>query len=130
MNEMNLKNKLFYFVLLFFPKFVKENDQIISEEIKQYLKEKQITKFYKMFDEEILKNKKIEDEKEECNGLENKKIEDEKVEGNGFERKKIENEILIEGSEKDEITDNFASHLIQNKDDSSTLEKKSRDFRI
>ena len=45
MKSMKSNNKLFCFVLLFFPKFVKENDQIISEEIKKYLKEEEISNF-------------------------------------------------------------------------------------
>jgi len=80
------KNILFFFVLLFFSKFVKENDQIIYEEIKNYLKENEIKKFYKKLEKEKLKkeecneNKKSEDKKEECN--ENKKSEDKKEECN------------------------------------------------
>ena len=126
MKSMKSNNKLFCFVLLFFPKFVKENDQIISEEIKKYLNKKEITNFYEMLDKKILKNKKSEDKKEECNdGLENKKIEDKKEECNdGLENKKNINEMVIEGKEKNEITDDISNHLILNRDDSSNIEKK------
>ena len=58
MKSMKSNNKLFCFVLLFFPKFDKENDQIISKEIKKYLKEEETSNFYNMLDKEILKKKK------------------------------------------------------------------------
>ena len=45
MKSMKSNNKLFCFVLLFFPKFVKEKKQIISEEIKKYLKEEEISNY-------------------------------------------------------------------------------------
>jgi len=123
MKSMKSNNKLFCFVLLFFPKFVKENDQIISEEIKKYLNKKEITNFYEMLDKKILKNKKSEDKKEECN--ENKKNEDKKEECNdGLENKKNKNETVIQGKEKNEIEDDFSNHLILNRDDSSNVEKK------
>ena len=114
-------NKLFFFVLLFFSEFVTENDQIISEEIKKYLKEKEIKNFYEMLEKEKLKNKK-----EECN--ENKKSEDKTEKCNDeLENKKNINEIIIEYKGKNEIADDFSNHLIQNTDDSSTVEKKSQD---
>jgi len=114
-------NKLFFFVLLFFSEFVTENDQIISEEIKKYLKEKEIKNFYEMLEKEKLKNKK-----EECN--ENKKSEDKTEKCNDeLENKKNINEIIIEDKGKNEIADDFSNHLIQNTDDSSTVEKKSQD---
>ena len=123
-DKMKLTNKMVCFVLLFFRKFVEEKDPIILEEIKQYITDKEIPNFYKMFDEEILKNKKTEEEKAEGTGFGKKKIEDEKAEGHGFENKTNEDEKIIEGNEKYEITDDFSNHLIQNTDDSSTLEKK------
>ena len=121
---MKSNNKLFCFVLLFFPKFVKENDQIISEE-KKYLKEEEISNFYNMLDKEILK-KKSEDKKEECNdGLGNKKIEDGKEDCNGLENKKNKNEIIIEGKEKNEIGDDFSNHLIKIQMIHQLMKKKS-----
>ena len=125
------KNILFFFVLLFFSKFVKENDQIIYEEIKNYLKENEIKKFYKKLEKEKLKkeecneNKKSEDKKEECN--ENKKNEDKKKEYNDeLENKNNINEIVIEEKEKEkkDIAEDFSNHLMLNTDDSSTVEKK------
>ena len=122
--NMKLTNKIACFVLLFFRKLVEEKDQIILEEIKQYITDNEIPNFYKMYDEEILKNKKTEEEKAEGNEFEKKKNETEKLEDNGFENKTNEDEKVIEGNEKYEITEDFSNHLIQNTDDSSTLEKK------
>jgi len=106
--KMQSVNKNIYFVLLFFRKFVEEKDQIIHEEIKKFIKDREIKRFYDMFDEEILIYKNNKDEKTKGNEIENK-----------------EGENIIEVKEKNEIKEDCSNHLIQNTDDSSNLEKKN-----
>jgi len=61
MKKVKFANKIVCFILLFFRKFVEEKDKIIIEEINKYIKEKDISDFYSMYDEGVQKNK--EDEK-------------------------------------------------------------------
>ena len=66
-------NKFACYILLFFPELVKSKDEKINGTIIKFLKEKQINKFYKIYEEN---ESQIEEEKTNQKDLQNKEIED------------------------------------------------------
>jgi len=57
MSNVKFKNKIMCFVLLFFRKFIQENDKIILGDLKDVLTENNISNFYEKYDKEITKKK-------------------------------------------------------------------------
>ena len=57
-NSLKIKiiNKFACYILLFFPELVKNKDEKINEKLHKFLKEKQINKFYKIYENEEIAN--------------------------------------------------------------------------
>ena len=74
-NSLKIKiiNKFACYILLFFPELVKNKDEKINEKLHKFLKEKQINKFYKIYEGN---ESQIEEEKTNQKDLQNKEIED------------------------------------------------------
>ena len=120
MSNVKFKNKIMCFVLLFFRKFIQENDKIILGDLKDILTENNISNFYEKYDKEITKKNKQEDAKisEE---IDKNEIKDDLLENKDMEQKNEispnkEKEMTETGLSEDssKVNANLAQELLNN----------------
>ena len=138
MSNVKFKNKIMCFVLLFFRKFIQENDKIILGDLKDILTENNISNFYEKYDKEITKKNKQEDAKisEE---IDKNEIKDDLLENKDMEQKNEispnkEKEMTETGLSEDsnKVNANLAQELLNNnsndKDNNPLNNKNIRDI--